>query len=122
MALVSTHGGNRAALVQAARLLNDRYPEVLACAPTGDVGRAPGVHSGRWLTAVMLEGMKFAVGPTLAATRTALQSIGGMERVKDYLSSEDFMLGHIAAEAGFPVRLSTYVVEHRIGSESIASP
>lgn len=75
-------------------------------------------HSGV-LTAVMLEGMRFAVGPTLAATRTALQSIGGMERVKDYLSSEDFMLGHVAAEAGFPVRLSTYVVEHRIGSESM---
>jgi ceramide glucosyltransferase len=39
--------------------------------------------------------------------------------VKDYLSSEDFMLGRIAAESGFGVRLSQYVVEHRIGSESM---
>jgi ceramide glucosyltransferase len=75
-------------------------------------------HAGV-LTAVMLEGMKFAMGPTLMVSRIVLDAIGGMERVKDFLSSEDFMLGHIAAAAGFPVRLSTYVVEHRIGSETM---
>lgn len=73
-------------------------------------------HSGLF-TAVMLEGTKFAVGPTIAARKSMLQAIGGVERVKDYLSSEDFMLGQIAAEAGFHVGMSSYVVEHRIGSE-----
>ena len=68
-------------------------------------------------TAVMMEGTKFAVGPTIVARKHVLNSLGGLERVKDYLSSEDFMLGRIAADQGFMVRLSPYVVEHRIGSE-----
>jgi creatinine amidohydrolase len=52
--LVSTHGGNRQALEDAARQLSEQHPEVLACAPRGDVGPAPGAHSGKWLTSVML--------------------------------------------------------------------
>ncbi len=75
-------------------------------------------HAGLF-TAVMVEGTKFAVGPTIVARREVLDAIGGPERVKDYLSSEDFMLGRIAAEHGFIVRLSSYVVEHRIGSEQM---
>lgn len=71
------------------------------------------------LTARMLEGMKFALGPTLAVRRAAIEAIGGLEVVKDYLSSEDFMLGRLVAEAGFGVILSSYVVEHRIGSEGM---
>ncbi len=77
-------------------------------------------HAGVF-TAVMMEGAKFALGPTIVARRQVLLKLGGLERVKDYLSSEDFMLGRIAAEAGFVVRLSSYVVDHRIGSEGIRS-
>lgn len=66
------------------------------------------------LAARLLEGMKFAVGPTIAARRSALERIGGLERVKDYLA-EDFMLGRLAAAAGVGVILSSYVIEHRIG-------
>jgi creatinine amidohydrolase/Fe(II)-dependent formamide hydrolase-like protein len=54
IALVSTHGGNRAALEQSVRELNARHPDVVACAPRGDVGQHPGQHSGAWLTSVML--------------------------------------------------------------------
>jgi len=54
IALISTHGGNRAALEDSARALNERHPEVVACAPSGDVGPDPGEHSGAWLTSVML--------------------------------------------------------------------
>lgn len=54
IALISTHGGNGGALSDAASELNERYPEVTACAPSGDVGPRPGAHSGRWLTSVML--------------------------------------------------------------------
>lgn len=54
IALVSTHGGNRPALREAARELNARYPEAVACVPEGDVGPDPGRHSGAWLTSVML--------------------------------------------------------------------
>ena len=67
------------------------------------------------LVARMMEGMQFAVGPTIVARRSALESIGGIERMKDYLA-EDFALGKFAAEAGQGVILSSYVVEHHIGN------
>jgi ceramide glucosyltransferase len=67
------------------------------------------------LVARMLEGMQFAVGPTIAARRTALDSIGGFNRLKDFLA-EDFVMGKFAAEAGHGVALSSYVIEHHIGN------
>jgi ceramide glucosyltransferase len=69
------------------------------------------------LVARMLEGMRFAVGPTIAARRQALESIGGFDRLKDYLA-EDFVMGKFAAEAGHGVSLSSYVIEHHIGSSN----
>jgi len=71
------------------------------------------------LVARMLEGVRFAVGPTIAARRSVLQSIGGFERLKDYLA-EDFVLGKFAAEAGYGVILSSYVIEHHIGDQTLA--
>jgi ceramide glucosyltransferase len=68
------------------------------------------------LTARLLEGMKFAVGPTITARKLALVKIGGFDRLKDYLA-EDFVMGKFAAEAGFRVILSSYVIEHRIGTQ-----
>ena len=67
------------------------------------------------LTARWLEGVKFAVGPTIVARRKVIQSIGGFNRLKDYLA-EDFVMGKFAAEAGHRVILSSYVIEHHIGS------
>jgi len=67
------------------------------------------------LTARWLEGVKFAVGPTIVARRKVVQSIGGFSRLKDYLA-EDFVMGKFVAEAGHGVILSSYVIEHHIGS------
>jgi ceramide glucosyltransferase len=81
---------------------------------------AAGMNTTFWqgaLTARMLDGMKFAVGPTIVARKTAIDAIGGMESIKDYLA-EDFELGVRIAAAGYRVILSSYVVEHRIGSET----
>ena len=72
------------------------------------------------LVARMIEGVKFAVGPTVAARKSALQAIGGFNLLKDYLA-EDFVMGKFAAEAGFGVILSSTIVEHRIGSETLRS-
>ena len=83
---------------------------------------ATGMNTDFWgaaLVARMLEGMRFAVGPTIAARRRVLESIGGMGRVKDYLA-EDFVLGKFAAEAGHGVILSSYVVEHHIGNSTLS--
>ena len=74
---------------------------------------------GGALVARMLEGMRFAVGPTIAARRRVLQSIGGLERLKEYLA-EDFVIGKFAAEAGHGVILSSYVIEHHIGSATLS--
>ncbi len=70
------------------------------------------------LVARMLEGMEFAVGPTIVARRSVLESIGGFNRLKDYLA-EDFVMGKFAAEAGHGVTLSSYVIEHHIGSSDL---
>jgi ceramide glucosyltransferase len=79
------------------------------------IGMNTDFHAGLF-TAVMMEGAKFAVGPTIVARRSALTALGGIERVKDYLA-EDFMLGRLASDH-VDVRISPYVVEHRIGSEA----
>jgi len=68
------------------------------------------------LVARMIEGVKFAVGPTLVARKSVFRKIGGFNALKDYLA-EDFVLGKFAAQAGFGVILSRNIVEHRIGSE-----
>jgi len=72
---------------------------------------------GGMLVARIVEGVKFAVGPTIAARRHVLQAIGGFDRLKDYLA-EDFMMGKLAAEAGYGVILSSYVIEHYIGKSN----
>lgn len=79
---------------------------------------ATGMNTDFWgsaLVARMLEGMHFAVGPTIVARRRVIESIGGFHRLKDYLA-EDFVMGRFAAEAGHGVILSSYVVEHHIGN------
>jgi ceramide glucosyltransferase len=70
------------------------------------------------LVARMLEGMQFAVGPTIVARRSVLRSIGGFDRLKDYLA-EDFVMGKFAAEAGHGVMLSSFVIEHHIGDSNM---
>ncbi|HTG17087.1 MAG TPA: bacteriohopanetetrol glucosamine biosynthesis glycosyltransferase HpnI [Blastocatellia bacterium] len=66
---------------------------------------APGV-----LMAWMLEGVKFALGSTMATTRARLEAIGGFRALADYLA-DDFMLGNLIAADGYEVRLSQHVVE-----------
>lgn len=66
---------------------------------------APGV-----LMAWMLEGVKFALGSTMATTRTRLAAIGGFQALADYLA-DDFMLGNLIEQSGYEVHLSRHVVE-----------
>jgi ceramide glucosyltransferase len=75
---------------------------------------------GGVLTARMLEGMKFALGPTIAARKSVLDEMGGFERLKNYLA-EDFVMGKFANELGHTVLLSSYVIEHHIGGEDFAA-
>ncbi len=73
---------------------------------------------GGVLAARLLEGMKFALGPTILARKPVLAQMGGFDRLKDYLA-EDFVMGKLAAELGHRVVLSAYVIEHHIGSAGL---
>jgi ceramide glucosyltransferase len=75
---------------------------------------------GGVLVARMLEGMKFALGPTIAARKSVLDQMGGFDRLKDYLA-EDFVMGKFAGELGHKVLLSSYIIEHHIGSQDLAA-
>jgi ceramide glucosyltransferase len=72
------------------------------------------------LVSRMLEGMRFTLGPTVAARRGAIERMGGFAAIKDY-TSDDFMLGKLAAESGSKVILSSYAVEHRLGAEALVA-
>jgi ceramide glucosyltransferase len=75
---------------------------------------------GGILVARMLNGMDFALGPTLGVRKSALARIGGFEFLKDYLA-EDFVMGNRIAASGERVLLSSEVIEHRIGSQKFAA-
>src|SRR5579864_5429659 len=75
---------------------------------------------GGILVARMLNGMDFALGPTIAARKRTVDQIGGFEFLKDYLA-EDFVMGNRVAASGARVVLSSEVIEHRIGSEKFSA-
>ena len=63
------------------------------------------------IIANMLEGMKFALGPTMATRRDVLNAIGGVGVLADY-HADDYVLGEKVDQAGFKVVLSEHIVEH----------
>ncbi len=63
------------------------------------------------LVAEMLEGMKFALGPTMATRRDVLDTIGGIGILADYCA-DDYVLGKKVAESGRTVVLSSYSIDH----------
>ncbi len=63
------------------------------------------------LVADLLEGMKFALGPTMAIRRDVLESIGGLESLADYCA-DDFVLGNKVHDSGRAVVLCHYVLDH----------
>ena len=65
------------------------------------------------LAARQIEGIRFALGSTLAFPRKALDAIGGFQPLVDYLA-DDYELGARIANAGFQVLLSDVVVDHHL--------
>jgi ceramide glucosyltransferase len=65
------------------------------------------------LVAEMLEGMKFALGPTMVVRRDSLESVGGFRALGPY-HADDFMLGNLIAANGQRVVLSTHAIEHHV--------
>ncbi len=65
------------------------------------------------LVAEMLEGMRFALGPSMVVRKNCVDQIGGFEKLGDYYA-DDFMLGRLVAESGSTVVLSDHVIDHCI--------
>jgi ceramide glucosyltransferase len=63
------------------------------------------------LVADLLEGMKFALGPTMATRRDVLDAVGGMGVLVDYCA-DDYVLGKKVAELGRTVVLSSHIIDH----------
>ena len=72
------------------------------------------------LAAHRLEGMKFGLGSAILVRRTALDRIGGLASIADYLA-DDFLLGNRIAGAGCEVVLSDAVVEHHLSLNGLGS-
>ena len=72
------------------------------------------------LVAEMLEGMKFALGPTMAVRRECVEGFGGFGVLGRY-HADDFMLGNLVAANGHSVILSTHVIDHHILNNSLLS-
>lgn len=81
------------------------------------VGAAASFSSSA-LVARTLEGLKFAMGSTLATTRERLAEIGGFEALLD-LHSDDYEFGRRIAGRGYRVELAPKPVEMEFPSETL---
>lgn len=70
------------------------------------------------LIADLLEGMKFALGPTMATRKAVLEKIGGLGAFADYCA-DDYLLGNRVAAAGYKVVLSGHVINHIVLNRSL---
>jgi ceramide glucosyltransferase len=56
-----------------------------------------------------LDGMKFALGPTIATTRTQLAGFGGYRAIENR-PADDLLVGRLIAERGYEVQLLPYTI------------
>ena len=62
------------------------------------------------LAAWQLDGVKFALGPTIATTRSQLEGFGGY-RALESRPADDLLVGRLIAERGYEVRLLPYTIQ-----------
>ena len=86
---VPTHESSLAQNLQSVGMLSDFYPGILVS----------------W----QLEGVRFALGPTIATTRRRLAGFGGYEAIEN-MPGDDLLVGRLIAEKGYEVRLLSYSV------------
>jgi ceramide glucosyltransferase len=61
------------------------------------------------LVAWKLEGIKFALGPTIATTRARLLGFGGYQAIENR-PADDLLVGRLIADQGFEVKLLPYAI------------
>lgn len=72
------------------------------------------------IVADMLEGMTFALGPTMATRKDVLDAIGGWQALADYYA-DDYVLGNEVFKSGRQVVLSSHVIENVLFYQSLKS-
>jgi ceramide glucosyltransferase len=65
-----------------------------------------------------LEGVKFALGPTIATSRSRLAEFGGLQVIENQ-PGDDLLMGRLIAEHGHEVQLLPYTVMKLAGCQSI---
>jgi ceramide glucosyltransferase len=70
------------------------------------------------IVADLLEGMRFALGPTMAVRRDVLEETGGFGVLADYCA-DDYVLGQQVHEHGYQVVLSRHVIDHVVINRSV---
>jgi ceramide glucosyltransferase len=73
-----------------------------------DVGMVSDFYPGI-LVAKQLDGVKFALGPTIATTRTRLRAFGGYASIENR-PADDLWVGRLIAEQGYEVELLPYTI------------
>jgi ceramide glucosyltransferase len=73
-----------------------------------DVGMVSDFYPGI-LVAKQLDGVKFALGPTIATTRTRLRAFGGYASIENR-PADDLLVGRLIAEQGYEVELLPYTI------------
>jgi len=63
------------------------------------------------VTANLLEGIKFGLGPTIVTRKDSIAKIGGYQVTGEYFSN-DFVTGNFIDKAGYRVMLSRHVIDH----------
>jgi ceramide glucosyltransferase len=71
------------------------------------------------LVAWKLDGIKFALGPTIATTRSHLAEFGGYEAIENR-PADDLLVGRLIADQGYEVRLLPYSVLTVADYESVS--
>jgi ceramide glucosyltransferase len=72
------------------------------------IGMASDFYAGI-LVARQLDGVKFALGPTIATTRTRLAGFGGYRAIENR-PADDLLVGRLIAEQGYEVELLPYTI------------
>ncbi len=70
------------------------------------------------LVATQLDGVKFALGPTIATTREHLARFGGYQAIENR-PADDLLVGRLIAEQGYQIQLSSYAISAVSDYESI---
>ncbi len=71
------------------------------------------------LVARRLEGITFGLGASMLLPKKALDDIGGLSSVADYLA-DDYQIGNRLWKRGYNIVLSDYVIEDVVGAMSIS--